>query len=45
MKRSVYRKKYWTQKIEEEKKIKEEIEVDKILQEEKPKRKKVKEND
>lgn len=45
MKRSVYRKKYWTQKIEEEKKIKEEIEVDKILQEDKPKRKKVKEND
>ena len=45
MKRSVYRKKYWTQKIEEEKKIKEEIEVNEILQEEKPKRKKVKEND
>lgn len=45
MKRSVYRKKYWTQKIEEEKKIKEEIEVNKILQEEKPKKKRVKEND
>ena len=45
MKRSVYRKKYWTQKIEEEKKIKEEIEVNEILQEEKPKKKRVKEND
>ena len=44
MKRSKFREKYWTEKADQENKIKEEIEVDKILQEEKPKRRK-KEND
>lgn len=45
MKRSKFREKYWTEKKEQENKIKEEIEVNEILKEEKTKKKRVKEND
>ena len=44
MKRSKFREKYWTEKKEQENKIKEEIELNEILMEEKPRRRK-KEND
>ena len=44
MKRSKFREKYWTEKKEQENKIKEEIELNEILNEEKPRRRK-KEND
>ena len=40
MKRSKFREKYWTEKAEQENKIKEEIELNEILNEEKPKRRK-----
>ena len=45
MKRSKFREKYWIEKKEQENKIKEEIEVNEILKEEKTKKKRVKEND
>ena len=40
MKRSKFREKYWTEKKEQENKIKEEIELNEILNEEKPRRRK-----
>ena len=44
MKRSKFREKYWVEKAEQENKIKEEIELNEILNEVKPRRRK-KEND